>query len=88
MKKIAIVIPAYGESENIVGLCKEILSCYSNAEILIVDDSPDNLTVDAVKLFSHPQVSIRHRDKKGAGEVRFFLALVNALMAHMIIFWK
>jgi len=65
MKKIAIVIPAYGESENIVGLCKEILSCYSNAEILIVDDSPDNLTVDAVKLFSHPQVSLRHRDEKG-----------------------
>ena len=65
MKKIAVVIPAYGESENIVGLCKEILAHYSNADILIVDDSPDNLTVEAVEKFGHTQVSIARRDAKG-----------------------
>ena len=65
MKKIAVVIPAYGESENIVGLCQEILTHYNHAVILIVDDSPDNLTVYAIKLFYHPQVSVIHRDLKG-----------------------
>jgi glycosyltransferase involved in cell wall biosynthesis len=65
MKKIAVVIPAYGESENIIGLCKEILAHYSNADILIVDDSPDNLTVNAIEYFAHPQVRISHRDTKG-----------------------
>lgn len=65
MKKIAVVIPAYGESENIVSLCKEILTHYRHADILIVDDSPDNLTVDAIKQFSHAQVRIIHRELKG-----------------------
>lgn len=65
MKKIAVIIPAYGESENIVSLCKEILVHYSNADILIVDDSPDHLTVDAIEKFAHPQVRIVHRDTKG-----------------------
>ena len=65
MKKIAVVIPAYGESENIVGLCEQILAHYANADILIVDDSPDNLTVNAIQHFAHPQVSISHRDMKG-----------------------
>ena len=65
MKKIAVVIPAYNESENIVGLCKEILTHYANADILIVDDSPDKLTVNAIEHFEHPQVRISHRDAKG-----------------------
>lgn len=65
MKKIAVVIPAYGESENIASLCKEILVHYSNADILIVDDSPDYLTVDVIEKFAHPQVRIVHRDTKG-----------------------
>lgn len=63
--KIAIIIPAYGESANIIDLCKEILSHYSNADILIVDDSPDLFTVNAVKNFSHSRVNIVHRNKKG-----------------------
>jgi dolichol-phosphate mannosyltransferase len=65
MNKIAVIIPAYGESTNIVDLCKEILVHYRNADIFIVDDSPDNLTVDAIEEFAHPQVRIFHRDVKG-----------------------
>jgi dolichol-phosphate mannosyltransferase len=65
MKKIAVIIPAYSESENIVDLCREILANYNHTDILIVDDSPDELTVDAIKLFSHPQVRVIHRDVKG-----------------------
>lgn len=65
MKKIAVVIPAYGESANIVELCKEILAHYSSSDILIVDDSPDLLTVDAISKFAHPQVKLEHRETKG-----------------------
>ncbi len=65
MKKIAVIIPAYRESANIIELCKDILSNYERADILIVDDSPDTHTVDVVKEFSHPQVNLLHRKTKG-----------------------
>lgn len=65
MKKIAIVIPAYCENENIVALCKEILICVPNVNIVVVDDSPDLLTVIAIDAYAHPQVRVIHRDSKG-----------------------
>jgi dolichol-phosphate mannosyltransferase len=65
MKKIAVIIPAYCESINIIELCKDIFSNYERADILIVDDSPDIYTVDIVKEFSHPQVKLLHREAKG-----------------------
>ena len=72
-KKLAIVIPAYDESANIVELCKEILSHYSNSDILIIDDSPDTLTVKAVTNFDHPRVNIVHRETKaGRGSAVIF----------------
>lgn len=65
MKKIAVVIPAYGESTNIVELCHEVLKHLPHTDILIVDDSPDNLTVDVISKLNHPQVTIKHRQTKG-----------------------
>ena len=65
MKKLAVIIPAYRESENILALCDEILSFWPTADILIVDDSPDNFTVDAVENRGLEQVSIIHRETKG-----------------------
>ncbi len=65
MKKIAVIIPAYCESANIIELCKDIFSHYERADILIVDDSPDTYTADVVKEFAHPQVNLLHRETKG-----------------------
>ncbi|WP_374335648.1 polyprenol monophosphomannose synthase [Leeia sp.] len=65
MNNIAVVIPAYRESENIVQLCQEILARYSKSNILIVDDSPDDLTEDAIKKLAHPRIKIMHRKNKG-----------------------
>ncbi|HWU34259.1 MAG TPA: glycosyltransferase [Methylovorus sp.] len=79
MKKIAVVIPAYGESSNIVDLCKEILHHYAHADILIVDDSPDLLTVKAIKEFAHPQVTIKHREKKGGRGSAVILGIIECL---------
>ena len=74
MKKIAVIIPAYRESANIIELCKDILSNYERADILIVDDSPDTHTIDVVKEFSNPQVNLLHRKTKG-GRVYFWRLL-------------
>jgi dolichol-phosphate mannosyltransferase len=65
MKKIAVVIPAYCESENIVDICKEILVCVPNANVVVVDDSPDLLTVKAIHEYAHPQVQVIRRESKG-----------------------
>ena len=65
MKKIGIVIPAYKESENIIPLCEEILLVCPSADILVVDDSPDNSTVDIVKSSKLSKVTIIHRKEKG-----------------------
>ena len=65
MKKIGIVIPAYCENDNIVSLCREILSVCPYAEIIIVDDSPNLKTIEAVNTFSNSKVSIIHRKIKG-----------------------
>ncbi|TAL64998.1 MAG: glycosyltransferase, partial [Legionella sp.] len=73
MKKIGVVIPAYCESENIVDLCKEILSSYSNADIIVVDDSPDLKTIEALENYSNPKVKIIHREfKAGRGSAVLF----------------
>lgn len=64
MAKIAVVIPCYKEHENILRLCDEVLLHVKNCNILIVDDSPDLQTVNAVAYYSHPAVKCIHRLKK------------------------
>lgn len=63
-ESIAVIIPAYCESENIIELCTEIIIFAPNANIIIVDDSPDELTMQKVKTYAHPQVQITHRSTK------------------------
>ena len=43
MKKIAIIVPAYNEDENISKLVKKILSFRKDVNIFIVDDSIKNI---------------------------------------------
>jgi dolichol-phosphate mannosyltransferase len=64
IKKLAIVIPAYKESENISGLIQEILEFIPTANILIVDDSPDTQTKKVVTELNLKNVSIIHRAQK------------------------
>ena len=75
MKKLGIIIPAYRESANIVGLCVDILSNYPKANILIVDDSPDDLTVKAIAAMApqRPEIKMVYRGTKGGrGDAVFF----------------
>lgn len=65
MKRCAIVIPTYCESENIASLCEHILEFCPNAKIIVVDDSPDMKTVHTIECLTDDRVSVTHREEKG-----------------------
>ncbi len=59
-----IVIPSYNEAENIGMLIKEIVTVLPGALIVVVDDSPNEETVNAVKSLGLEHVHIIHRTHK------------------------
>ncbi len=63
--QLGIVIPTYLEGKNITKLISAILAVEPTCSIVIVDDSPDNETVDAVRLLNLSQVKAIHRKEKG-----------------------
>jgi dolichol-phosphate mannosyltransferase len=65
---IGVVIPSYKEAENIAALVTAIRSAAPEAIVVIVDDSPDLATVDAVAPLRGPSVRVIHRGaKEGRG---------------------
>ena len=59
--RATLVIPAYNEGENILpGLARIIAATQTDAEVLVVVDSPDDTTVGPVEEFakSHPEVRV------------------------------
>lgn len=65
---LGIVIPAYREEENISKLCLAILDLVPNATIIVVDDSPDELTSNAIKSLEIERIQVHHRKaKQGRG---------------------
>lgn len=79
MRKIGIVIPAYNESENLKNLSLDILKYTPDAQILIVDDSPDLKSVQIIQEMKHPQVNISKRNTKG-GRGSAVIAGLNEMM--------
>ncbi len=64
-EKVGIVIPAFKEADNIGNLIQAIRKELPNAEIVVVDDSPDDATTLAVKELNQPETSVVHRATKG-----------------------
>jgi len=62
--KLAIVIPAYKESENISELIQQILEFIPTVNILIIDDSPDTQTKKVITELNLKNVAIIHRAEK------------------------
>lgn len=48
-KRIGIVLPTYNEENNIPGLLRTICEKVPEAVVLVVDDSPNNLTAEAAR---------------------------------------
>ncbi len=62
MKKIAIIVPAYNEDENISKLVKKILSFRKDVNIFIVDDS--HKKTSETYILKNKKVFYFHRKKK------------------------
>ena len=62
---IGIVIPTYKEGTNICSLLNELLKNTKISQIVIVDDSPDLDTVDAVNSLKSSKIHVIHRTSKG-----------------------
>jgi dolichol-phosphate mannosyltransferase len=64
MSTIGIVVPTYKEAGNIAALLAEIRGQVPDAWIIVVDDTPDESTVDAVAAVRDPKVEAVHRSTK------------------------
>jgi dolichol-phosphate mannosyltransferase len=62
---VGVVVPAYKEADNIGNLVREILKYAPEARVVVVDDSPDLATKEAVEGLGLPNVTVTHREKKG-----------------------
>src|SRR5882724_7400408 len=62
---VGIVVPAYKEADNIGNLVHKILEFAPDAQIVVVDDSPDPATQEAVERLRLPNVGVIHRNAKG-----------------------
>ena len=60
-----IVIPTFREAENIAALVTQLRAVAADAQIVVVDDSPDLETVNAVAPMAGPTLEVVHRDGKG-----------------------
>lgn len=65
MAKTGLVIPSYKESANIATLIDALLVVLPELRIVVVDDSPDLLTAQAVEGMQLAQVEVIHRGTKG-----------------------
>ena len=78
-KKLAIVIPTYKESANILKLVNEIAEIVTSTHIIIVDDSPDKKTKVIIEKLDNKNISIINRyTKLGRGS-----AVLEGMREHL-----
>ena len=71
--QLGVVIPAYCEEENIAQLCSQIRNIVPSAQILVVDDSPNDLSINVIKNAAIENVRIVNRGaKSGRGSAVLF----------------
>lgn len=62
---VGIVVPAYREADNIASLITTLRGILPDSLIVVVDDSPDLLTVAAARSTDLQGVTVVHRETKG-----------------------
>ncbi|MFA6319106.1 MAG: polyprenol monophosphomannose synthase [Elusimicrobiota bacterium] len=78
--EVGLVIPSYREHENIAELVRKARAAIPGIAVIVVDDSPDRLTVQAVESLGLDGVRAIHRPKKG-GRGSAVLAGIRELLA-------
>jgi glycosyltransferase involved in cell wall biosynthesis len=64
-RSVGIIVPSWQEEETIGPLLEALQDVAPEARVLVVDDSPDDRTVDAARATGHPGLRIIHREGKG-----------------------
>ena len=76
-KKISIILSTYNEAPFIVQTINEILNNIKNVEIILVDDSSSDGTLEKVKNIGNPNIKIFSRKFRGLASA-FLLGLINS----------
>jgi dolichol-phosphate mannosyltransferase len=63
--KVGLVIPCYNEKETIAALVTQVKAHVPGITIIVVDDSPDDLTERAVAPLLDDRIHVLHRRAKG-----------------------
>ena len=76
-KKVSIILSTYNEASVIVQTINEILNNVENVEIILVDDSSSDGTVEKVKNINNPNIKVFSRKIRGLASA-FLLGLINS----------
>ena len=76
-KKISIILSTYNEAPFVVQTINEILNNIKNVEIILVDDSSSDGTLEKVKNINNPSIKIFSRKCRGLASA-FLLGLINS----------
>ena len=76
-KKISIILSTYNEALFVVQTINEILNNIKNVEIILVDDSSSDGTLEKVKNIGNPNIKIFSRKFRGLASA-FLLGLINS----------
>jgi len=76
-KKISIILSTYNEAPFVVQTINEILNNIKNVEIILVDDSSTDGTLEKVKKINNPNLKIYSRRFRGLAS-SFLLGLINS----------
>src|SRR5437868_72240 len=80
---LGIVVPTFQEFESISALLQDIKKHAPNARVIVVDDSPDERTAEAVKPYLADSVQLIRRKAKG-GRGTAIIEGMRALIAQEI----
>ena len=75
--KISIILSTYNEAPFVVQTINEILNNIKNVEIILVDDSSTDGTLEKVKKINNPNLKIYSRRYRGLAS-SFLLGLINS----------
>ena len=76
-KKISIILSTYNEAPFVIQTVNEILNNIKNVEIILVDDSSTDGTLEKVKKINNPNLKIYSRRFRGLAS-SFLLGLINS----------
>ena len=71
MKKVTVIIPAYGVERYIAATIRSVLAqTYRNFELLIIDDGSPDRSVELCRQFTDPRIRILRQSNRGPAAAR------------------